>query len=106
MRNKSKIKDCSDAQILKLCKEHGGEYNSLQWIDVQDIYIEINQDTVAIVVDMSASRGHIRVFNDREEQIDMVGRNERGYTVILWVEMGCQYACFGRCRIATPKFES
>ena len=61
---------------------------------------------MAIVIDMSASRGHIRVFNDREEQIDMVGRNERGYTVILWVERECQYVCFGRCRIAVPKLES
>ncbi|KAI1191533.1 hypothetical protein F5B17DRAFT_382243 [Nemania serpens] len=106
MRNKSKIKDCSDAKILELCKENGRECNSLRWIDAQDIYIDINEYTVAIVIDMSASRGHIRVFNDKEEQIDMVGRNERGYTVILWVEMGCQYACFGPCRIAILKIES
>ena len=75
-------------------------------MQLKDEYIETSNGVLAIVVDMTTSRGHARVFDAQGEQVDMVGQDNRGYTVIILAEDGYQYACFGQCHIATVEPEA
>ncbi|KAI0551516.1 hypothetical protein F4679DRAFT_129540 [Xylaria curta] len=101
MKEKTMIKDdCTDEKIIELCKEHKESCNELRWINVEDKSIKIDESVVALAVDMKLSRGHVRVFDEEHNQLDMVGKYEQGYTVILWVEKGWRCMCFGPCRIA------
>ncbi|TRX99078.1 hypothetical protein FHL15_000420 [Xylaria flabelliformis] len=106
MRRKIKVKDCTDEKIVEIYKEEAGLSCKIpRWIDVEDVQVNTSECTAAIAVDMSTSRGHVRVFDKRGEQVDMVGQSHRGHTVILWVGDGYEYDCFGPCRIATLERE-
>lgn len=107
MSEKKKIQNCTDSQIVEFCNEKTGQNcSSPRWVDLKDEYIETNNGILAIAVDMTRSPGHVRVFDAEEQQVDMVGGADRGYTVIILVEGGYRYACFGQCCIAMVKPEA
>lgn len=60
---------------------------------------ELSDDVVALVVDMDRSAGSLRFFAaSDDEYIDMVGQNYEG-VVIVRLEAGLKYVCFGECRV-------
>ncbi|KAI0133442.1 hypothetical protein BJ170DRAFT_606340 [Xylariales sp. AK1849] len=107
MHKKIPIKRCTDDKIVKTCqKKTGQNCYPPAWADYEDAEIETSEDAIALVVDISTSQGHVRIFDANGVYIDMVGQDYRGHSVVVMLEAGCQYTCFGQCRIATVRRES
>lgn len=61
------------------------------------------QDTAVLLVDMHLKPGEgkaVYIHDSNDEQVDMVGMEYKGFTVIIPWEAGLKFVCYGPCRVA------
>ncbi|KAH7302994.1 hypothetical protein B0I35DRAFT_196019 [Stachybotrys elegans] len=102
---KIRVKDVSDEGILERCRKE---------VQVDDLAIEWNlhndlevtnptESIVAIVVDLtsidSASDTQLRVYDGKDNPVDMVGKRYMNRVVMVIWERDRKYVCYGKCRV-------
>ncbi|KAK2055571.1 hypothetical protein LY76DRAFT_185598 [Colletotrichum caudatum] len=102
---KIRTKTSSDQKLVKRCeKETGHRCSNPKWQDFGDLaQYEPGPDTAILLVDMhlkSGERKAVYIHDSDDEQVDMVGMEYKGFTVIIPWEVGLKFVCYGPCRVA------
>ncbi|WQF84233.1 hypothetical protein CDEST_09247 [Colletotrichum destructivum] len=102
---KIRTKTSSDQKLVKRCeKETGRRCSDPEWRDFNDLaqYIP-GPNTAILLVDMHLEPGDrkaVYIHDSNDEQVDMVGMEYKGFTVIIPWEAGLKFVCYGPCRVA------
>jgi len=99
---KIRTKASSYENLVKRCDEEiGTRCTILDWIDYDDLdVVQPDYGIVAILIDVSSTSGVLWIHNESDDYMDRVGRDFRGYRVIVPWETGLKFVCYGRCRVA------
>ncbi|KAK0367479.1 hypothetical protein CABS01_16647 [Colletotrichum abscissum] len=102
---KIRTKTSSDHKLVKKCEEETGhKCSNPRWQDFNDLarYVP-GPDTAFLLVDMHLKSGEgkaVYIHDSNDEQVDMVGMEYKGFTVIIPWEAGLKFVCYGPCRVA------
>ncbi|WDK16132.1 hypothetical protein CGRA01v4_07413 [Colletotrichum graminicola] len=88
------VKSCEKAQIGKRCSDP-------KWQTLKDIKMEPGPDIIALLVDMHNAEGRVVYAPDQDDDlVELVGKQDKGCTVIIPWETGLRFMCSGQCSIA------
>lgn len=69
-----------------------------EWKNYGDCQEDDDQNAVALVVDMSGSRGIVHFFGPNDDCIDAIGDRDYHDLVIVALDPGCKLICYGSLR--------
>lgn len=73
----------------------------LDWRNYDDLdVIQPEYNIVAILIDVHSTSGVLWIHNEADDYMDRVGRDFRGYRVIVPWQTGLKFVCYGSCRVA------
>ncbi|KAI3534061.1 hypothetical protein CABS02_13382 [Colletotrichum abscissum] len=71
------------------------------WQNLKDIQKEPGPGTIALLVDMHDAEGCVVYIQDQHNNlVGMVGKEDRGFTIIIPWKTGLRFMCSGNCKIA------
>ena len=72
----------------------------IEWTDHDDLeYAVPTENVAAIVVDLRRSTSQVRIYDENDNQVDMVGKKyENRVVMVLW-KPDLRFVCYGACRV-------